>query len=61
VVWNPSTVFKVEGAGLEHRHKLTPYEGMMLQGRVESTYLRGQKIYEDGELQGEPRGILLTA
>ncbi len=59
VVWNPSAQFKVEGARLEHRHKLTPYEGMMLQGKVEKTYLRGQKIYDDGELTTEPRGMLL--
>lgn len=60
VVWNPSAQFKVEGAKLEHRHKLTPYEGLTLQGKVETTYLRGQKIYEAGALTSEPRGILLT-
>ncbi|HKO98933.1 MAG TPA: allantoinase AllB [Pyrinomonadaceae bacterium] len=61
VVWNPSAQFRVEGAKLEHRHKLTPYEGMTLAGKVETTFLRGQKIYDRGEFITEPRGILLTA
>jgi allantoinase len=59
VVWNPSGQFKVEGAALHHRHKLTPYEGMTLSGVVEKTFLRGEKIYDGGELVAEPRGIFL--
>ncbi len=60
VVWNPSAQFKVDGAALHHRHKLTPYEGMTLRGVVEKTFLRGEKIYVDGELIGEPKGCFLT-
>jgi allantoinase len=59
VIWNPSAQFKVEGAALHHRHKLTPYEGMTLSGVVEKTFLRGEKIYDGGELI-EPTGIFLT-
>jgi hypothetical protein len=33
---------------------------MMLKGVVETTFLRGVKIYEHGVLKGEPGGILLT-
>jgi allantoinase len=43
----------------EHRHKLTPYEGMELKGAVVATYLRGVKIYERGEFAAEPTGTLL--
>ena len=60
VIWNPSAQFKVEGAALHHRHKLTPYEGMTLSGVVEKTFLRGEKIYDAGELIDEPHGIFLT-
>lgn len=60
VVWNPSTQFKVEGAALHHRHKLTPYEGMTLSGVVEKTFLRGEKIYDGGELIDDPHGVFLT-
>lgn len=39
--------------------QLTPYIGKTLKGVVKKTYLRGQLIYEDGELVGEPKGNLL--
>ena len=48
VIWNPAREFVVEGAQLEHRHKLTPYERETLRGVVEKTFLRGRKIYDDG-------------
>ena len=35
VVWDPDGVTEVIGVGLEHRHPLTPYEGMRLRGKVE--------------------------
>jgi allantoinase len=59
VIWNPAKQFKVTGETLYHRHKLTPYEGRVLDGVVEKTFLRGRKIYDGGELIGEPRGVLL--
>ena len=48
VIWNPDREFVVEGARLEHRHKLTPYENETLSGVVEKTFLRGRKIYDEG-------------
>jgi allantoinase len=48
VIWNPDREFVVDGARLEHRHKLTPYESETLSGVVEKTFLRGRKIYDDG-------------
>ncbi len=59
VIWNPAKQFQVSASGLHHRHKLTPYEGKTLSGVVEKTFLRGRKIYDDGEFVGEPRGLLL--
>jgi allantoinase len=60
VIWNPEKQFRVEGESLQHRHKLTPYEGLVLDGVVEKTFLRGRKIYDNGELIGEPGGTFLT-
>jgi allantoinase len=60
VIWNPEEQFKVDGQRLQHRHKLNPYEGKTLSGVVEKTFLRGRKIYDEGEFRGEPRGLLLT-
>jgi allantoinase len=47
VIWNPEREFVVDAAKLEHRHKLTPYEGERLTGVVEKTFLRGRKIYDE--------------
>jgi allantoinase len=45
VVWDPDGVADVVGAGLEHRHPLTPYEGMRLRGKVEKVVLGGQTLF----------------
>jgi allantoinase len=60
VIWDPKKQFHVAGERLYHRHKLTPYEGKTLSGVVEKTFLRGRKIYDDGEFVGDPRGLLLA-
>jgi allantoinase len=60
VIWDPEASFTVEPERLHHRHKLTPYAGRTLYGAVRRTVLRGETIYEDGELVGAPGGRLLT-
>ncbi len=60
VVWNPNKSFRVATDILQHRHKLTPYEGKELKGVVEQTYLRGQLIYDKGIVVKEPKGELLS-
>ena len=37
----------------------TPFEGLELSARVDATFLRGMKIYEDGQVIGKPRGQYL--
>jgi allantoinase len=59
VIWNPEAMFHVEHSMLFHRHTLTPYEGLRLQGVVESTFLRGRKVYGGGQFAGEPAGELI--
>jgi allantoinase len=59
VIFDPEATFRVEPATNEHRHKLTPYEGMELKGAVVATYLRGEKVYEHGEFSAAPAGTLL--
>jgi len=60
VIWNPERQFKVEANTLQHRHKLTPYNGRVLQGVVEKAFLRGRKIYDGEEFIAKPQGVLLT-
>lgn len=59
VIWNPDETFTVTAAALHHRHKITPYEGEVLRGVVEQTFLRGRKIYDSGQLETAPRGQML--
>ena len=58
VVFDADAVGTVDAQMLQHRHKITPYDGMQLRGQVHATYLRGQKIYEQGEFS-EAAGRLL--
>jgi allantoinase len=59
VIWNPDAKFVVEPSQLHHRHKITPYAGRTLAGVVETTILRGRKIYERGKFCASPTGRVL--
>ena len=59
VIWNPDATFRVDPMRLHHRHKLTPYAGRELAGVVETTFLRGHKIFDKGEFPGVPAGRVL--
>ncbi|HKP75318.1 MAG TPA: amidohydrolase family protein, partial [Longimicrobiaceae bacterium] len=49
----------VEPGRLFHRHPLSPYVGSVLPGVVTQTWLRGERVFEDGEIVGGPRGRVL--
>ena len=53
VIWNPEREFVVDATKLEHRHKLTPYNGERLTGVVEKTFLGGQKIYDESRKEAQ--------
>ncbi len=59
VIWNPDGRFSVDSAKLHQRHKITPYAGRELLGVVETTFLRGRKIFDKGELSHSPLGQIL--
>ncbi len=61
VVWDPEDELTVDASTLQHRHKVTPYEGMRLRGVIHETWVRGQRVYDRGHFVHEPRGQLLTA
>ncbi|MFI8993615.1 allantoinase AllB [Streptomyces sp. NPDC053542] len=58
-VLDPDATFTVDPAALQHRNKITAYAGKTLHGVVRSTWLRGQKINDAGELTA-PTGELLV-
>ncbi|THH23203.1 hypothetical protein EUX98_g7978 [Antrodiella citrinella] len=60
IIWDPEAEVKVTKESLNFKNKLTPYEGLTLQGRVLKTYLRGNLIYDASEgFAGKPAGQLL--
>jgi allantoinase len=59
VIWNPVQQFKVDAESLHHRHKITPYDGEVLNGVVQKTFLRGRLIYDVGHFVDKPPGHML--
>jgi allantoinase len=59
VIWNPDASFRVDPVWLHHRHKLTPYAGRELFGVVETTFLRGRKVFDREEFLAAPAGEIL--
>lgn len=57
VVFDTESEFVVSEDQLHYRHPVSPYLGEKLRGVVKATYLRGRKIFSDGEFPGEPIGL----
>ncbi len=56
VVFDPDAEWSVVPEDLHFRHKLSPYLGAKLKGRVLETWLRGDRVFQRVEFIGEPRG-----
>jgi allantoinase len=56
---DPTQSFVVRAQESESTQGYSPFEGMQLSGRVVSTYLRGEPVYQDGRVVGAPRGRYL--
>ena len=57
---DPNETWTVRAADSESQQGYTPFEGMELSGRVKTTFLRGQRIYDDGQIVGKPIGRYLA-
>jgi allantoinase len=60
VVWAPDERFTLQPESIHHRHKLTPYSGMDLYGKVHSTYVGGSEVYANGEFTNTIVGKLIV-
>ena len=60
VLLDPDETFTVRAAESESSQGYTPFEGMELTGRVKSTFLRGELVYDDGAIVGEAKGKYLS-
>jgi len=56
VLLDPDETFVVNASESESLQGYTPFEGMELTGRVKSTFLRGQLIYDNGNIVGPASG-----
>jgi allantoinase len=56
VLFDPDPEWTVTPADLHFRHKLTPYLGAQLRGRVLETWLRGRPVFVNGTIVGPARG-----
>lgn len=54
-------LFQVTKELLHFRHKMSPYLGQVLRGRIETTVLRGRAVYTwaQGHIAATPSGVLL--
>jgi len=55
-VFDPDVEWAVAREDLHFRHKLSPYLGAKLRGRVMETWLRGERVYSDRGIAAQARG-----
>jgi allantoinase len=56
---DPAHTWTIRAAESPSTQGYTPFEGLELSARVEATFLRGHKIYENGQVLGQPIGRYL--
>ncbi len=60
VLFDPHESFVVRAAESESAQGYTPFEGVELNGKVKSTFLRGNLIFHNDEIIGEAKGQYLA-
>ena len=60
VLLDPNKTFTVRAEESESAQGYTPFEGMELSGQVRTTFLRGNVVYQDGNVVGEAAGEYLS-
>ncbi len=60
VVIDTEQPWQVQPADLFTKNRWSVYEGMELLGRPVATFLRGQMVYRNGQIIGEPQGRRVT-
>lgn len=60
VIFRDEATTTVEPTRVLHKHKVTPYAGRTLAGVVDSTYVRGVRVYHRGDLTEGPQGRIFA-
>jgi allantoinase len=55
-VFDPDAWFDVKSSDLHDRHRISPYVGSRLRGKVMGTFVRGRAVYEDSIFADDPIG-----
>jgi allantoinase len=56
VAFDPDAIFTLTENMLHYRHKISPYLGETLRGKVHTTWLRGQPAFTQGTFPNPPQG-----
>ncbi|WP_050058385.1 allantoinase AllB [Silvibacterium bohemicum] len=56
-VFDPESRIRITADSLHTRHRISPYLGETLHGKVVATYLRGGMVFEEDRFSTEPLGI----
>ncbi len=56
---DPARTWQIRAGDSPSTQGYTPFEGLELSARVDATFLRGQRIFEDGHVIGKPLGRYL--
>ena len=55
-IFDPDPGWTVTPEDLHFRHKLSPYLGSQVHGRVKETWLRGRRVFTNGRFENQPQG-----
>lgn len=58
---DPEVEYTIDQTRLHSKHKLSPYDGMQMKGKVVRTIVRGRTIMKDGEIVSEPCGTFIRS
>lgn len=56
IVWDPEVSFLVTEKIIQHKHKISPYNGHELDGKVIATFLGGDHVFGEEKLLKESKG-----
>lgn len=59
LIWQPEVSFEVVEKDTQHRHKLSPYLGETLYGKVKQTYVMGFKVFDQGRFMNLSKGQII--
>lgn len=60
VVWDPESSITVDKDQLQYRHKMSPYVGQKLLGKVCQTYVGGNLVYDQGDFINLNKGKVIS-